>query len=213
MQRAALSLREDPVRSNPVMRTIEEIRRLRLEELRQEVEHLGGLAEINRRRGTNPRSAQLYNIAAANKGTKTGAPMSMGSDLARAIEVAMGKPRGWMDHDPEFWPFELLDRRRFESLSERQRGAVEAAALRELSAVTPESHGPTRAAMALAAAFDRLPAGEPRDVLFLRLMDQLQSAAAGVAPAAPVESPNTPRPTAEPLRSSGMRGAKIPPRT
>lgn len=60
MQRAALSLREDPVRSNPAMRTIEEIRRLRLEELRQEVEHLGGLAEINRRRGTNPRSAQLH---------------------------------------------------------------------------------------------------------------------------------------------------------
>jgi hypothetical protein len=100
----------------------------KLEELRQEVEHLGGYAEINRRRGTNPRSAQLYNIAAANNGTKTGAPMSMGSDLARSVEQAMGKPRGWMDQDPDAWPFELIDRRRFEALTERQRGAVEAAA-------------------------------------------------------------------------------------
>ena len=36
---------------------------------------------------SRPMPQFLYNIAAANKGTKTGAPMSMGSDLARAIEV------------------------------------------------------------------------------------------------------------------------------
>ncbi len=213
MQRAALSQNPSPLGSNVRMRTIEEIRRARLEELRHEVEHLGGYAEINRRRGTNPRSAQLYNIAAANRGTKTGAPMSMGSDLARAIEVAMGKPRGWMDNDPDFWPFELIDRRRFEALSERQRGAVEAAAARELAGVSPDASGPTRAAMAMGAAFDRLPPGEARDALFLRVMDLLQSALDGVAPATPPGSARTPQPSEAPTRSREMRGAKIPPRT
>lgn len=195
------------------MKTIEEIRRARLEQLRQEVEHLGGFAEINRRRETNPRSAQLYNIAAANRGSKTGAPMTMGSDLARSIEAAMGKPRGWMDSDPDYWPFELIDRKRFEELTERQRGAVEAAAAREMAVVSPGSRGPTKAAIALAVAFDRLPPCEARDALFVRLMDQMHLQTEGAGQGARRESERTPPPSASPTRSRGTPAARTRSRT
>lgn len=85
---------------NAPMKTIEEIRRLRLVALREEA---GSWVELNRRLGMIDRDSTFSQIFSAR--TKKG----MGSDLARRLEAAFGKEAGWMDNDPDLdsaqWPF------------------------------------------------------------------------------------------------------------
>lgn len=108
------------------MKTVEEIRRARL---RQLVEEVGSAAEINRRSGRNERDSTLSQILNQAKGS-SGKPKYMGSTLARDLEKAMGKPRGWMDNDPELssahrWPFATITPSQYALLSEHERGMVE----------------------------------------------------------------------------------------
>lgn len=80
------------------MRTVEEVRRLRLAMLR---ERLGTLSELNERIGLLRRDSTLSQILNRHQG-KTGKPKEMGSDLARRIEQALQLEVGWMDTDPVY---------------------------------------------------------------------------------------------------------------
>jgi hypothetical protein len=81
------------------MKTIEEIRRLRLDALRDE---LGSWVAINGLMGYSARDSTLSQVSNASVNKKTGVPKSMGSDVARQLEAACKKPTGWMDNDPAF---------------------------------------------------------------------------------------------------------------
>lgn len=84
--------------SNRDMKTVEEIRVARLRMLIQE--H-GSAAALNRVAGRNERDSTFSQILTGAPNSKTGKPKTMGSDLARDLEAATGKPRGWMDNDPD----------------------------------------------------------------------------------------------------------------
>lgn len=86
--------------SNCPMRTIEEIRLLRLQGLMEEFGVT--LAEINRRLERNARDSTLSRILNGAPDSTTGKRRAMGSNQARQLEQAFGKPVGWMDHDPAF---------------------------------------------------------------------------------------------------------------
>ena len=88
------------------MRTVEEVRRLRLAQLVKEV---GSYAELNDKTGRDRRDSTLSQIANQSKNSKSGGPKAMGSDVARALETACKKPTGWMDTDPDLWPFDSID--------------------------------------------------------------------------------------------------------
>lgn len=81
----------------PGMKTVEEVRRERLAELRKEV---GSLVAMNERLGLTSRDSTLSQLANGAKNSKTGKPKEMGSRLARELETAFKKPVGWMDTDP-----------------------------------------------------------------------------------------------------------------
>lgn len=82
------------------MRTVEEVRRLRLEQVRQ---IHGTWTALNRALELDPRNATFTQIVSEK--TKK----EMGSALARRLEALVGKPVGWMDTDPDLdaqaWPF------------------------------------------------------------------------------------------------------------
>lgn len=80
------------------MKTVEEVRKLRLSELKAE---FGSFAAINEKLGRIATDSTLSQIANASIGSKTGKPKTMGSEQARSIEVVLNKPRGWMDTDPD----------------------------------------------------------------------------------------------------------------
>lgn len=48
---------------------------------------------------------------------------------ARKIERKLGKPRGWMDNDPTFWPFADIDLDRVQRLGKPARDKLEGALL------------------------------------------------------------------------------------
>ncbi len=80
------------------MQTIGTIRRARLRMLK---EHFRSLAAINRAIGRNSRDATLSQILNASPDkSRNGKPREMGAQQARAIESALGLPRGWFDVDP-----------------------------------------------------------------------------------------------------------------
>lgn len=83
---------------NTRMRTVEEVRRLRLIALRDQ--H-GSLSPIKQRLGMTATDSTLSQIVNQSAGSRTGAPKTMGSPLARRIESAMDLPLGWMDTDPD----------------------------------------------------------------------------------------------------------------
>lgn len=91
---------------NASMRTVEEVRRLRLAEL---VDELGSYVALNSKLGRSVRDSTLSQVVNRSLGTKTKKPKVMGSAQARRIEKVCGKPVGWMDTDPDFdeatWPF------------------------------------------------------------------------------------------------------------
>lgn len=92
------------------MKTVEEVRRIRLKMLIKEVG--GTAADLNRATGKNDRDSTYSQILNQSLGSKTGKPKQMGSPLARALEEACGKPLGWMDTDPDIsndaWPFPAI---------------------------------------------------------------------------------------------------------
>ncbi|MCP1404604.1 hypothetical protein [Achromobacter insolitus] len=108
------------------MKTIEEIRVVRLRMLIKEV---GSTAALNRLAERNERDSTLSQILNGALGSKTSKPKTMGSDLARTLEAATGKPRGWMDNDPDLqpssWPFVSLTQERFNALPDRWQGRAE----------------------------------------------------------------------------------------
>ncbi|WP_238912516.1 hypothetical protein [Achromobacter xylosoxidans] len=108
------------------MKTVEETRVARLRMLIAEV---GSTAALNRMADRNERDSTLSQILNGAIGSKTNKPKTMGSDLARALEQATGKPRGWMDNDPELqqqaWPFVSVSPQRYLALPERWQGRAE----------------------------------------------------------------------------------------
>jgi len=78
--------------SNDVMDTIEEIRRKRLLLLLNEYGSNVALANV-----TNKSDAQISQWINKSPDSKTGRPRAINSDSAREIELATGKPIGWMD--------------------------------------------------------------------------------------------------------------------
>jgi hypothetical protein len=80
------------------MKTVEEVRRMRLAELKSE---FGSFAAINARIDRLSTDSTLSQIANSSLGSKTGKPKVMGSDQARLLEEKLEKPRGWMDTDPD----------------------------------------------------------------------------------------------------------------
>lgn len=109
-----------------LMKTVEETRVARLRMLISEV---GSTAALNRLADRNERDSTLSQILNGAPGSKTNKPKTMGSDLARALELATGKPRGWMDNDPDLlersWPFPTVSPQRFYALPERWQGRAE----------------------------------------------------------------------------------------
>lgn len=117
--------------SNCAMRTVEEVRQARLEQL---IEEFGSLAELNRMRDKPARDSTLSQYRQASRNSKGGSPKGMGSDVARALERACGKEVGWMDTDPALWPFTKIDHSKIAALLPAQReqiqfGVLAAAAL------------------------------------------------------------------------------------
>ena len=84
---------------NAGMKTIAEIRRLRLEQL---IKHHGSIAALNvalKRARTDSKLSQLRN-ASARKGRDR--PTQMGDAMARLIETALNLEAGWMDNLPAY---------------------------------------------------------------------------------------------------------------
>jgi hypothetical protein len=65
-----------------------------------------------------------------------GVPASRYAEIAQAMGWTIDRLTGAPPR-PADWPFELLTKAQWDCLSERQRGAVEAAALRELRELEP----------------------------------------------------------------------------
>lgn len=117
------------------MRTVEEVRRLRLAELLKEV---GSYAALNELLDRERRDSGLSQIANGSKNSRGGQPKVMGSDVARRLEEVCKKELGWMDTDPDaFWPFGF-SAERWRHLNERERGMVERVALTEIERLEAE---------------------------------------------------------------------------
>lgn len=106
------------------MKTAEEVRALRL---RQLVDELGSIKALNLATGKSERDSTYSQILNRSKSSVTGRAKEMGPAMARAIEEAVGKPRGWMDSDigQVEWPFGSVDPERFASLPDRLKGRIE----------------------------------------------------------------------------------------
>lgn len=61
---------------------------------------------------------------------------AFGSKIARDIEDQLGLPGGYLDNFSEsmLWPFELVDRARYEALSDIAKGAVQTRMMDEIEA-------------------------------------------------------------------------------
>lgn len=86
--------------SNRAMKVVEQVRRERLQELR---ERYGTLAELNRKLDRPDRDATLGQYLNPTKGTKSDKIKGMGSSVARDIEDKLGLEPGWMDNDPDLF--------------------------------------------------------------------------------------------------------------
>lgn len=111
------------------MKTVEEVRRIRLKML---INEMGGkAADLNRVTGKIDRDSTYSQILNQSIGSKTGKPKQMGSPLARELEAARGKETGWMDTDPDLsgdaWPFATVQKSRILSLDREDIVRLEAA--------------------------------------------------------------------------------------
>lgn len=123
------------------MRTIEEIRRARLKLL---VKEFGSYAALNELLGLASRDSTLSQVGNAAANSETGKPRGMGSVLARRLEAIASKPPGWMDNDPDLigsWPFPLVDRVRWDRLSDADQLHVQRAFNALLSQYDPPASG------------------------------------------------------------------------
>jgi len=132
VNRAALRHAVSAELCNRRVKTVEEIR---LERLRQLKDQFGTLVKLNEALGLGARDSTLSQILNASEGSKTKKPKVMGSPMARRLEEACKKPRGWMDNDPDAWPFEGIAQEEFERLTERQKGEIEKAIKDEMKAL------------------------------------------------------------------------------
>lgn len=93
---------------NHEMKTIEEIRRERLEMLIVEMSDpetgRGGVAALAGLISKSP--AQVSQWRNASEDSSTGRPRTLNSDTARMIEERCNKERGWMDNPPQNPPSE-----------------------------------------------------------------------------------------------------------
>ncbi|WP_454674859.1 hypothetical protein [Achromobacter pestifer] len=120
------------------MKTVEEIR---LDRLRELVAEAGSIANLNRAAKRNERDATISQILNRWSG-KSGKPKELGSDMARELEVAMNKPRGWMDNAPVSgveWPFTEISPADYSSLSDVERGKIEERAMMLIEAKRAKS--------------------------------------------------------------------------
>jgi len=75
---------------------------------------------------------------------------SFGERAAASLAAKLGLPAGYFEQalptditdDPATWPFELISRQQWQQLTERQRGAVEAAAVRAMRELPAPVTGP-----------------------------------------------------------------------
>lgn len=135
------------------MKTVEEVRRTRLAELKSE---FGSFAAINAKIDRLPTDSTLSQIANASLGSKTKKPKAMGSDQARLLEEKLQKPRGWMDTDPE-----LL---RGTSLSQPTLSNALEVVANALSRVPPEKR---QALVAVLSTYAANPQGEEGSLAYL----------------------------------------------
>lgn len=80
------------------VQTIDEIRRERLEML---INAYGSIAALNEALGLTRTDSSLSQIRSKARHSKSGKPRAMGDPMARRLEEATGKPRGWMDTSTE----------------------------------------------------------------------------------------------------------------
>lgn len=111
------------------MKTVEEVRRIRLKMLVNEV---GGRAvDLNRATKKIDRDSTYSQILNQSLGSKTGKPKQMGSPLARELEELRDKEVGWMDTDPDLsddaWPFPRIQKSKILSLDRQEIVRLEAA--------------------------------------------------------------------------------------
>jgi hypothetical protein len=121
---AALRHRLSATLSNGGMRTVEEVRRIRLSLLLKE---FGSYAILNEKLDRPRRDSTLSQIANESANSKGGSPKTMGSPMARALEHACGKEPAWMDTDPDLWPFEGVDHSAIRALDRRNLDRLEGA--------------------------------------------------------------------------------------
>jgi len=104
-----------------LVKTVEEVRRERLQHLVQEAG--GTVAALNRLTGKSARDSTYTQILNQSPGSRTGKLKEMGSKMARELEAKMAKERGWMDTDPDLigveWPFRAMDEAKVRALSEK----------------------------------------------------------------------------------------------
>lgn len=104
------------------MKTVEEVRRQRLEML---VDQFKSLVALNVKLDLDKRDSTLSQYRNKSENSKSGTPKAMGSDLARRLELACGKEVGWMDTDPTLWPFERIDHRKIVALTGDKRDQIQ----------------------------------------------------------------------------------------
>lgn len=81
---------------NARMKTIDEIHRERLALLKAE---FGGVGKLAEQLGKNPSQISQWLNASAH--SETGKGRGISDDMCRFVEEKCGKPRGWMDADPD----------------------------------------------------------------------------------------------------------------
>lgn len=102
------------------VKTVEQIRLERYKQLLVELEREPGVpasqAEVARVLGISP--VYVHQL-------EHGKRENIESKAARKMEASMGKETGWMDNDPELWPFETVSVESFTKLPERYKGMAE----------------------------------------------------------------------------------------
>jgi hypothetical protein len=136
-----------PPLSNQRMKTVEEVRRVRLEAL---IAEAGSIVALNEKLGLDKRDSTLSQYKNRSESSKGGPPKAMGSDVARRLEMACGRERGWMDTDPDLWPFRIVDQAKVSGLKAELLAAIElsvvtaATALGIDVAAAPDIHAPRK---------------------------------------------------------------------
>jgi hypothetical protein len=104
------------------MKTVEEIRRQRLSALREE---FGSYARLASMLDMTARDSTLSQIGNQSKISNSDKRKQMGSELARRLELVTHKPVGWMDSDPDAWPFDKIDLAKVQQLKPADLGLIQ----------------------------------------------------------------------------------------